>query len=162
METNIVNKKIFKKRGIILIEAILAMAVVVIIMTALITALVSAMNSTRFSEDQTIATGYAQEGMELVRNQKNADFGAFKDAISGNSYDLGPGNDIDSRFERVIYANLSGIDRDGQQYCEQDNDGLDSIYVASIVSWNSSRCSSSAKCHEVVLESCITNVSYNE
>ena len=70
-------KKLKNNHGIILIEAIIALGVIVIVMTALVTALVSALNSSTFSNEQTLATAYAQEGLDIARAQKNRDFSGY-------------------------------------------------------------------------------------
>lgn len=158
-------KLVKDKRGIILMEAIIALAVIVIVMTALVTALVSALNSSTFSNEQTVATAYAQEGLDYARALKNSDFSSFEGLIStehcfGANTTQIPGSCslIDGKYERKIYVNSNGDDgRNGiTNACEQDG----SIFVASIVYWNDSKCSGSTKCHEVVLSSCFVNLNY--
>jgi type II secretory pathway pseudopilin PulG len=157
-------KKKVNKKGIILIEALLALTVIVIVMTALVTALVSALSNTTYSNEQTQATAYAQEGIEIARAQKNSDFAAFQ-ALNGTNC-LGSGATsipgscslIDGKFDREIYINSNGEDLDGNKSCEQAN----SIYVSSIVSWSDSRCGSGDSCHKVDLSSCFSNLNYIE
>lgn len=160
-----VEKNKLNKKGIILLEAIIALAVIVVVMTALVTALVSSLNNSSFSDQQTVATAYAQEGIDIARNQKNADFATFQTlegpyplgqddtVIPGSSayLDFKPGDD---RYTRYIYVNNSGMDENGVRFCTQTN----SIFVSSTVSWSDSKCSGSSRCHEVNLTSCFVNL----
>lgn len=161
------NKK--NKKGIILVEAIIAMTVIVMIMTAIVTALISSINSTTYSEEQTIATGYAQEGIEVARNQKNIDWDSISN-LSNGYYSLCQGSSliqssgscvIDGKYTRTIYVNQDGFDNrtsPGSQICLEN-----SIFVASTVTWSDGRCtSSSVDCHKVDLNSCFTNLNYIE
>lgn len=166
-----VNKK--NKKGIILIEAIVAMTVIVMIMTAIVTALISSINSTTYSEEQTIATGYAQEGIEIARNQKNIDWASIT-SLANRSYCLNIGDtlidsgdaascqrNIEGKYTRRIYVNQSGRDErpDGtrEQKCFQN-----AIFVASTVTWSDARCTGVGDCHKVDLNSCFTNLNYIE
>lgn len=150
------------KKGIILIEAILALGIIVVIMTALVSALVSSISSSNFANEQSIATGYAQEGIEIARNDKDTDFGAFS-ALSEGTYCLNQGvttvigapasgggcTGIDN-YTRTIYVNSSPA----PGRCESSQ----AVFVASTVTWSDSRCSGASDCHKVELNSCFINL----
>jgi len=150
-------------------EALIALAVVVMVMTALVTALVSAISSTTYSNEQTTATAYAQEGLDFARAFKNRDFSAFND-LANTEHRLGANPStiptsnasIDGKFYRYLYVNKNGIDgrTSGGTKCVQDNGP--SIFVASIVEWSDSKCSAGTRCREVVLSSCFANLNYIE
>jgi hypothetical protein len=126
-------------------------------MTALVTALVSALSSTTFSNEQTQATAYAQEGIEVARALKNSNFAAFESILTGE-YNFGDGSTaipgtsslIDGRFERKIAVNKTSPE------CETG------IFVSSIVKWSGSRCTGGDRCHKVVINSCFTNLNFIE
>lgn len=160
-------KNLKNSKGIILIEAILALAVISIVLTALVTALVSSLNTSTFSREQSVATSYAQEGLEIARNQKDIDFGNFQNlngayclsaadtAVtddSSTSYSNPNCSEIENKFSRIIYVNSSGNDPVGTSKCEN------SVYVASVVFWTDSKCSGGAKCHKVELSSCFADL----
>ena len=169
-------KKKINTKGIILIEALIALAVIVIVITALVTALVSAINSTTFSNEQTAATAYAQEGIDLARAEKNYNFSGFQTYSGfvnfGESKTFGGSCSLDGgKYCRKIYVNQNGTDArtsPSVQACEQSwSDGtitknVDSIFVASVVTWTDSRCNGGSMCHEVSLTSCFANLNYIE
>jgi Tfp pilus assembly protein PilV len=171
-------KKNLNKKGIILIEAILALGMIVVIMTALVTALVSSLSNTNFSKNESIATNYAQEGLEIARNDKDFDFTQFS-GMSG-TYCLysdednpiqsvfsaptsPPCSKIDGIFTRTIYINNSGNDsRPGADLSKNPRclrkASNQPVYVASTVTWADSKCSGSDQCHKVELNSCFINL----
>lgn len=159
-------KSLKNQKGIILIEAILALGIIIVVMTALVTALVASISSSNFSKDQSLATGYAQEGLELARNLKDSDYEAFTELTSGIDYCLGenqteisdevdPENcpDIDGKFTRSIYIDSDGQNRDDENMC-----GANSYFVASTVAWADSKCRNGDSCHNVELNSCFVNL----
>lgn len=167
-------KKYKNNKGIILIEAILALGMIVVIMTALVTALVSSLSNTDFSKNQSIATNYAQEGLEIARNDKDFDFSRFA-SLSG-SYCLYSDSDnpiqsvfsaapsppcgkIDGIYTRTIYINSSGVDQGGTQKCIPKATNQP-VYVVSTVTWSDSKCTgANNQCHQVELNSCFVNLS---
>jgi Tfp pilus assembly protein PilV len=163
--------KKLNNKGIILIEAILALGIIVVIMTALVTALVSTISSSSFSKDQTQATSYAQEGLDIARNFKDSSYENFQELETGE-YCLAEGqtelseaggdrsceNNVNRRFTRFIYVNQSGQDERQDPVvdaCETDN----SVFVASTVVWTDSKCKTEGdNCHKVELNSCFVNL----
>lgn len=60
-----------------LVEVIVMVAVVTMIVTALVAGTVSALKATNYSSSKSQATKYAQEGMELVRKDRDASWTTF-------------------------------------------------------------------------------------
>ena len=162
----------FNQKGSILIEAIIALTVIVVLMTALVSALVASLSSSNFSKNQTIATGYAQDGLEKFRALRDQDYDAFRNFPTGY-YCLGlgvepPGTynsnlcsvNIDSIFSRTIYINRNGWD-DRSAPGEQKCDDFSSVYVVSILRWTDSKCDGGALCHRVELDGCFSNLDGN-
>jgi len=149
--------------GQVLIEAIVAIAVVAFVLAGIVTALIASVNNSTFSKNQNLATNFAQEGLDLIRDQKESDFVLFSTLGTGDSYCLGPNAtsiSIDSMvcqeddvvggiFTRNIYVDSSGA---------EPSCGAPGIYVSSIVSWNDSRCDGSSPCHKVELDSCFLDL----
>ena len=151
------NKKY--NSGQVLIEAIVALAVVAFVLTGIVTALIASVNNSTFAKNQNLATNFAQEGLDFMRDQKENDFNSFSSLGTLDSeYCLGPndttiasGNSciekIETIFTRKIYVDSSsGISCDA------------GVFVSSVVSWNDSRCDSSAECHKVELDSCFLDL----
>lgn len=157
-------KKINRQKGQLLIEAIVAMTLVGIIITGLVIALTYSVNNTNISRDQSLATSYAQEGLDVARNIKDSDFNSFS-VLNGFYYlpsgstsisSSNPSTLIDGKFLRQIYINQSGIDgRNGVQVCT----GGTAAFVVSIVTWTDNRCTTGAKCHNTELNTCFTDPS---
>lgn len=158
--------KFKKETGEVLIEAIIALAITTLIITGLVVTVISSLNNSTYIEIQNQASGYAQEGLDVARNLKESDYNSFS-GLSG-TYCLGKdiktideGNacdQIDEKFTRKIYINQSGVDPRGPIQEVACSSGNGSIFVASTASWNDTKCSSSADCHKVELDSCFTNL----
>lgn len=154
------RKKTLQK-GELLIEALVAMAIVGVIITGIVSSLVYSINNANTAKDQNTATSYAQEGLDIARNLKDSDFTTFS-ALGGYYYlpkdyttlDSGnPAVPIDGRFTRQVYVNQSGKDKSGVQKCTNSP----SAFVASVVTWSDTRCRSGSDCHKVELNSCFTD-----
>ena len=162
--------KIPDKKGFMLIEAILALGIIVVITTSLVSALISSFNNANFSKDQNRATAYAQEGLEIVRNFKDSDYYTFSFLATGTyclpggatfSQTSRPGGNcrrnVASTFSREIYINQAGDDpRTGVTIVRCSDPG--SVFVASVVLWSDTKCINGADCHRVELNSCFTNL----
>ncbi len=146
-----------KNSGSILIEAILGLAIAITLITAIVTALISSLSSSSFSRNQSIASGYAQEGIELVRSIRDVDYSTLSGYQDGvycfnPSYVLGNCpetiNDSGSTFSRKI------------EISKTNPKCTSSIYVASIVTWKDAKCRSNDECHKVELNTCLINLDY--
>lgn len=162
----------FKKyqTGQTLIEVVVALSAAVVVVSAITVAVISSLNNAEFSKNQNIATQYAQQATEILRSQRNSDFGTFKQlqgnyclakactALSNNltDTDCGPkqgqtcGQNIDIYSREIIV--------------EQPNQGAVGCnkygYLITInVSWADNKCTSSQNpfCHTVSLVSCLSD-----
>lgn len=70
-------KKSYQK-GETLIEALGALALVAVVVTAVSSAVITALNNAQYNENQTQATKFAQQGLEAVRKIRNTDYFAFR------------------------------------------------------------------------------------
>jgi len=160
------RKIILKNGGQVLIEAVIAIAVVSFLMSGIVAALISSVNNSTFSKNQNLATNFAQEGIDIARNFKESDFQTFstfqnyycidKNDTTISRFKRTCNKNVDSFFTRRLYINQNGQDTrvgPSQQKCESG-----SIFVASIVAWNDSRCQGTAECHDVELNSCFTDL----
>jgi Tfp pilus assembly protein PilV len=156
----------FNQKGAILIEAILALTVIVVLMTALVSALVSSLSNSNYSKAQTAATGYAQEGLDYMRNERDNNYtnistlnGTY--CLSSALAFSGPGSpcgaNIDGKFSRSLYVNNTGKDERSGASLPINKCESSSVFVASSVSWTDSKCTSGL-CHKVELSACFTNL----
>jgi len=154
-----------KNSGAILIEAILGITIATIITTGLVTALVSSLSNSTFSRGQTVATGYAQESIELMRSLKDVDYEYLQANVGtcGSNCYFDLNRDADPLVSGIEHINddSSGIDFDRSITLSNANRNCDnSIYAEVNVSWQDSKCTGNAKCHKVTLKSCFSNLDY--
>lgn len=69
---------LFLQKGQSLIEAIASLAIIGIVVTAIAIAVATTLSNTKFNRDETLATKYAQQGSELVRQIRNTSYTGFK------------------------------------------------------------------------------------
>ncbi|MBI2621564.1 MAG: hypothetical protein HYW63_02855 [Candidatus Levybacteria bacterium] len=151
-------KLIKNQNGQALIEALLALAFAVVIITAVVIAVINALSNTNFTKNQNLGTQYAQEGLDLARNMKDSDYDGFK-ALANPSpryYCITDGDFlyippdqpciVGNDFSRHIYI------FHGSPLCEAN-----SSFVSSTVSWTDSKCTDGSNCHKIQLDSCFSD-----
>lgn len=141
--------------GTALIEALLGLTFAVIVVTAVVTATITAVNNTNFTKNQNQATSLAQEGMGIARDVKEINSSRFFGpngnycVSTGSSPDLVEGDGVCAvgNFSRIVLVNKASSSCAGGSL------------VSSVVSWNDSRCSSDTdKCHKIQLDNCFYNL----
>lgn len=139
-------------RGQTLIEVLIAMAVGLVVVSAITIAVISALNNAQFSKNQNLATQYVQEGMEVVRRIKNSSNLLVGDyCLNKGSLVLrqkpaaGCGQNVDIFVREInVTSPLSGP-------CSNQ------LKATVFVQWTDSKCSGGAFCHEVKLVSCFSD-----
>jgi Tfp pilus assembly protein PilV len=150
-----------ESRGQTLIEAMIALASILLTLTAISVAIITSVSNSQFIKNQTLASKYAQAGIELMRNYRNTDPPGF-DGREG-VYCLGEGNAlsetpgacnpqtdpyIDGVFKREVEFTKNAL---------VDCDGGTRVSVS--VYWQSGKCdSSNTFCHRSHLVSCFSNI----
>lgn len=71
------------KKGQSLIEVLVGITSLVIVIAAITTASITALNNAQYSKNQNLASSFAQQGMEVMRNLRNYDYGTFQ-TLSGD------------------------------------------------------------------------------
>lgn len=151
-----------------MIEAIAALGVGVVVVTAIVLAVVSALNNAQFSKNQNLATQYVQQGMEIMRQMRDSDWVLFSSYDSG-SYCLD--KDEKNLFPRDG-AVINGCSHDGsnpqnvdvfarQVNIEENSSDCDNTQTKVLVSvsWSDSKCTDNNNlyCHKVDLVSCFSD-----
>jgi type II secretory pathway pseudopilin PulG len=150
-------------RGQSLIEAVLSLGVCSIIIAAIAMVVITSMNNANYAKYQNVAAHYAQEGLDIVRQQSETNWSLFALKSSGtyclaqDSTDMGTtpvsdcatpnisSNNINFIRKIIILASGSGCSS-GEK-------------VSVIVSWSDGKCSSSnLYCHNVTLDSCFAQI----
>lgn len=158
------------QKGETLIEAILALTIVIVIITGVVTVVITALSGSSSNKNESTALNFAQEGIDILRDVKSSNFTAFSDTYStagyycfGNdnvpqdisncldtSHNIGTGD-----FVRKVYVDLTGHLPPPNQLTLKCESGA---FAASIVSWSDGKCKTTANCHQVEIDSCFYNL----
>lgn len=164
------------KKGQTLLEATIALAALLIILSATSTAIVTSISNAVFVRNQNLASKYAQEGMEFLRSVKVNNYQVFS-ALSSGLYCLGDATALDDVATDLIrdgtgdctspyidsdirvgagneYQRMVQIDQADTLYCGIGGAGNAKVTVT--VSWASGRCTGSELCHKSELVACLT------
>lgn len=131
------------QKGQTLIEVVAALGVSLVVISAMTVAVITALSTAQFSKNQNLATQYAQQGMEIMREKSNTEFNTFTSSatycLSKNSTTLVASGgtsctaNIDSTFVRQVTVEPGSTD------CNSGGSGGTKITVT--VSWTDSKCS---------------------
>ena len=75
--------KLFSDKGQTIIEAVVALATILLIIAAIAVVIVNALYNSQFIKNQNEANKYAQQGMEFVKDLAQNDISAFAQYDSG-------------------------------------------------------------------------------
>lgn len=157
-------------QGQTLIEALVALGVIAVIMSAIVIAVVSALRNAQYSKNQNLAQQYAQQGMELMRQARDADWGTFSSyaTASVTQYCLDKGSTVLHTRDLSVPHGCSYGGRSPQNidvFARQVDFtsgtaecGSGNLRVAVSVSWSDGVCNTSnVFCHKVQLVSCFSS-----
>lgn len=149
--------------GQTIIEAVVALAVVFIIVSAVTVAIITSISNSQFIKNQNLGNKYAQQGMEYVRRIQVEDISRFEGMLGTYSYDGDGGftlpestvvNVGSGHIRNITLSNDEDPCNDSVDVDDQ-NIGLKKVTVS--VQWSSSKCSSDENrfCHNSKIVSCI-------
>lgn len=148
------------EKGQTIIEAIVALAAIFVIVTAITIAIVNAISNSQFVKNQNLANKYAQQGMEFVRGIHADNIEEFQILTGGYAYgenDLGliPGETSVVNIGNSHIRNIFFTD-DEQPCLNDDGSSINLKKVTVTVKWSSGKCSSDDRfCHDTSIVSCI-------
>lgn len=152
------------EKGQSLVESLIALGAAALVVSAMAIAIISAVNSSDFSKYQNLATHYAQQGIEILRQKSQSNWTSFSLVDNLGTYCLGDDNalkrpEANCPITQPTTPNLGGffIRRVGLE------DGTNSCPVGVIsgvvrVWWTDGKCKDHAYCHNVEVDSCFTNL----
>src|SRR3989338_6343565 len=127
-------KFIKDQRGQTIVEATIALASILLALTAISIAVMTSLNNSSFIKDQTLASKYAQQGMEHMRYLRNIDPVSFE-AMESQIYCMNPPDNS------LVPGQCSGVN-------------IATVY------WASSKCDAADRfCHKSQLISCFSRQS---
>ncbi len=152
------KKKSFGEEGQTIIEAVVALASIMLTLAAITVAITTSVSNSEFIKNQSQASKYAQQGMESIRNLRNTDPTTFE-TLTGIlclnedgtfTVDGCQGQvNVDSRFRRT--AEFTPDPTCGQNETNSEY----GIRVTVSVNWASGKCSEEDRfCHNSELVSC--------
>lgn len=144
-------------RGDTLIEVLIALAIVVVVISAITTLGISSLNNAQYTTSQDQAAKYAQEGMEVVRKIRNDDYGAF--ANYDGIYCLGTNATLDATSSNCTSPNLDDHYIRTVEVRPDDGCGVDLSHTTVEVSWTDGKCEPETYCHTSRLSSCFSTLS---
>jgi len=148
------------EKGQTIIEAIVALAAILIIVTAIAIAIVSAISNSQFIKNQNLANKYAQQGMEFVRGIRADNIDEFQILTGGYAYgendlDLIPG---ETSFVNMGNSHIRNIffTADEEPCLNGDGSSISLKKVTVVVNWSSGKCGADDRfCHNTTIVSCI-------
>jgi hypothetical protein len=176
------------QKGQSLVEALIALGAAVIIISAITIAVVTSVHNSDYSKYQNLATNYAQQGMEIVKQQSRLDWnntatyagtlclGQGATALpphpiaSGNCTDVNMGNIFVRQIEIQHISPSQTCDNFNSPCCIFGdivncdlNPDLCSSRATITVKWTDSKCASGVSyCHKVALDTCLQNINLNK
>lgn len=149
-----------KQSGQTLLEALIALATAVVIISAMTVIVLSSLSNAQFSKNQNQATQYAQQGIEFLKNLSQTNWTTFASytgtycMLADNSLSPKTGQDCGSPPNNVgIYSREVTIN----QISSSCNPSTSLVTVS--IGWSDNKCTSPTDvyCHKVKLISCIYN-----
>lgn len=160
-----------RNSGQTLIEVLVALGTSVVIISAITVAVLSSLSNVEFEKNQSLATSYAQQGMEIIRSMSNNNYGLFKllsgkyclaksctaltssrgDSCGPEGVTCQPVPNVDTFMREVT------IDTSQSNNCVAG--GIHFTEATTTVSWSDSKCTDTNNlfCHQVSISSCFSD-----
>lgn len=155
------------EKGQTLIEVLVALTAAIVVIYAIATAVISALSNAQFSKSQGIATQYAQEGIEIMRQIRDSDwsrFYSYKQTDSTIYYCLNKNAKDVTENGSACSPNVDSFIREVQiqknsSDCTQPLQITNAAKVTVIVYWSDGKCTNTNNlyCHNVRLSSCFSD-----
>jgi hypothetical protein len=146
---------IFSEKGQTIIEAVVALATILLIIAAIAIVIVNALYNSQFIKSQNMANKYAQQGMEFVKNLAQNDLSSFAVYDSG-TYCIDATVTPSALTSVCDTINASSPKRTIDFIRGSSECSTIETKVTVTVKWSSTRCpSSNTFCHKSELVSCM-------
>lgn len=164
-------QKINSQKGQSIIEALISLSVAVVIISAITLAVIASVNNSDFGKNQNLASEYARQGIEKMRQQSQSDWATFSGradqtycfaqsdttlngvAPCAQNIKNSSGANFFVRQVKILHVASNGPLTPTPPNCAGNMD------ITVTVSWADGKCNSSnAFCHKVALESCVSNL----
>lgn len=147
-------------KGLMIVEVLVALGVAAIVVTAVTVAISTSLNNTQFTKDQNLALGYAQEGIEVMRQKRDSDYGTFR-SIASNTYCLAKGSTtLAAGATCTTTPNVDNYIRTVAVTQNTTCGGVANLTKIEVkVTWTSNKCTNANNryCHNTKVESCLSD-----
>lgn len=148
--------KYFLKIGQSLVEVLISLSIAIAVLSAITVAVVYSLRNAQFSKNQNLATHYASQGMEVIRQIRDT-----KSSLNGYSggYCLPEGaTTLNPSSIPPCGQNVSIYSREVSIEAAPECTGTDSYKVTVKVSWWDNACGATSNfCHKAQLISCLSD-----
>ncbi len=150
-----------KEKGQSLLEALVALGAAVLVVSAITITVISALNNVQYTKNQNIASQYAQEAMEVMRQTSLSNWNLFSSYTAGR-YCMDGGTTLLRTVDPVSNScgQNYGIFVREVDITQNSPSCSGSALTVVTVSWSDSKCTDKNNqfCHNVGLKSCFANL----
>lgn len=152
------DRKKWNQKGQTIVEATIALASILLALTAISVAVMTSLSNSSFIKNQTLASKYAQQGMEQMRYLRNIDPVSFE-ARESQIYCMNLDNSLDAG--RCSGINISTEFKREAEVQQESSDCSTGTKIIVTVYWQSSKCDPEGDrfCHKSQLVSCFSKQS---
>ena len=148
------------QKGQGLIEALVALGAAVIIIAAITIAVITAVSNSDYSKYQNLATGYAQQGMEVVQQKSQLDWNAISTYSGTWCLPQGATDFYPKTKDYVCPVNVADKFSKRLEFSKNYSSCNDTnTQIEVTVAWTDGKCSGATDfCHHVILDSCLADI----
>jgi Tfp pilus assembly protein PilV len=144
------------QKGETLIEALAALAIISIVVTAVANVVTTSLSNAQYNENQTLATKYAQQGIESMRQIRNQSYTAFRTANGTYCFAKGQTN-LGSATSACTTENVDTFIRSVD--IEQTPGCAPNVARVTVtVAFKDGKCTDGSYCHRQVHSSCLSTI----
>lgn len=144
-------------KGQSLLESVLALAVIAIVLSGIAAVSTASLGDAGYGKNQTLATQYAQEGVEVLRKIRSVNYASFRN-YSG-TYCLAKGASslpVSPNCPSPLISNVDSFLRTVK--IDQAGCGLNVAKVTVKVSWTDGKCKNAPYCHTSNIVTCFSTL----
>lgn len=164
--------------GQTLIEVLVGLATLVVVIAAITSSVLSSLYDAEFSKSQSLATSYAEQGVEILRNMRNNDIASLSASyltnpsyclgsectglVPGTLNQTGPSNYCWTKLSVNCPQNIETFVREvdvNQNSTKCQSSTTDDVEANVSVSWSDSKCTDALSpfCHSISVSTCFSN-----
>jgi len=159
------HSQLTNNRGQTIIEAAVALSVVVLTLSAITLAIITSVNNSQFIKDQSLSSKYAEQGMEYIKYMRNNDpvnfstYAGVHCMNQDNSFLSTSCSVVNIPAAAPVYKREAEFSANDSQCAQDSTSGAYGTKVTVTVYFTSTKCPlSNTYCHSSSLISCFSTV----